>query len=627
MEDGSRTLRTQSLAVDFIDGRLPAYHPYFNRPLTRFDPAEGMYVPKSSASQSTTERPLPSASDRMRFWAALFPHALDNLKKQRPVEPKGRLQSGQSIRNLSSWEHVHERLCTNRQGYDNPQGRFGTVRRGIRNVMDKSQPLRGIVNLIPDNTYLAPVVGTLGIILDAAKKATNLRQEVAAGLDNLEKNFEDTEAFLITFPHDQNIVNSSVDLLTSMLKAIEDVIGYYMRNTMSKAVAALILQDDYQASLTASLEEITSNGQLLLKEAEKSNFWQNRKTWEVAEESSVKLDQVMENQQKVADTQNEMKILLEQMQINMQKLHRANLYLTAEVVHYRERTPSPTGHLPTTPPCISQEDLMTGLLKATAGVLENGIPVEQIIQCREMLPRAEREVAERVVTMSKFREWLAAPVSRELLIHGHFQGTQYTSALSLFCATLIRTLQEEVGPSGRYIALVFFCGKHLADDLGTSAGSSGTAASVGGLGMIRNLAAQLLAQRSFSLDHILTQRHAKSVNIQAIRDSDIGQLLNLFTELVRQVVCTGTSIFCLIDGIKYYEREEYLDDMSLVLRHLLDIREEGDSNRGVFKTLVTSPTPTTIVRQAFSEDEILSLAPLQSTGQGFSADRLRRQLL
>ncbi|KAK3356826.1 hypothetical protein B0T25DRAFT_621855 [Lasiosphaeria hispida] len=373
-----------------------------------------MYVPKSSASETTTERPLPSAPDRMQFWAALFPRPMDNFKKQRPVEPKGRLQSGQSIPNLSSWEQVHERLRTNRQGYDNPQGRVGTLKRGIRSVMDKSQPLNGIVNLIPDNDYLAPVVGTLGIILDAAKKATNLRQEVAAGLDNLEKNFEDIEAFLITFPNDQNIVNSSVDLLTSMLKAIEDAIGYYMRNTMSKASAALILQDDYQAPLTASLEEIASSGQLLLKEAEKSNFWQNRKTWEVAEESSM----------------------------NMQKLHRANLHLTAEVVHYRERTPSPTGHAPT-PPSVS---LKTELLEATAGVLENGIPVEQIIQCREMLPRAEREVAGRVVTMSKFREWLAAPVSRELLIHGNFQGTQYTSAFA--GPAMVTTLGIQKSPSG-----------------------------------------------------------------------------------------------------------------------------------------------------------------------------------
>ena len=625
MEDRSRTLRSQSLAVDFIDRRLPAYHPYFNRSLTRFDPTEGMYVPKSSASESTTERPLPSASDRMRFWTALFPRALDNFKKQRPVEPKGRLQSGQSIRNLSSWEQVHERLCTNRQGYDNPQGRVGALKRGIRNVMDKSQSLRGVVNLIPDNTYLAPVVGTLAILLDAAKKATNLRQEVAAGLDNLEKNFEDIEAFLITFPHDQNIVNSSVDLLTSMLKAIEDVIGYYMRNTMSKAVAALISQDDYQASLTASLEEITSNGQLLLKEAEKSNFWQNRKTWEVAEESSVKLDHVMESQQTVANTQNEIKMLLEQMQMNMEKLHRANLHLTVEVAHYRERTPSPTGHAPTPLPSISQEDLKTELLEATASGLDNGIPVEQIIQCREMLPRAEREVAERVVTMSKFRDWLAAPVSRELLIHGIFQGTQYISALSLFCATLIQTLQEDFQPNGRYIVLAFFCGKHLANHSGTSSDSSGAAASVGGWGMIRNLTAQLLAQGSFSLNQIFTQQYAKSVNIQAIRDGDIGQLLNLFTELVRQLASTGISIFCLIDGIKYYEREEYLDDMSLVLRHLLDI-SAGGSYGTVFKVLVTSPTPTTIVRQAFSEDEILSLASLQSNGQDFSADRLRRQL-
>ncbi|KAK0631216.1 hypothetical protein B0T14DRAFT_501310 [Immersiella caudata] len=619
MDDRNRTLHSQSLAIDFIDRRLLEYHPYFDKPPTTFDSTSGMYVPKASAPELATERPLPSAPDRMRFWAALFPKAMESFKKQCPAEPKGRLQSGQSIRGLSNWEEVHDRLRANRQDYDNPQGRVGALRRGMRSVMDKSQPLRGMVNFIPNNDYLAPVAGTLGIILDAAKKATNLRQEVAAALDNLERNFEDVETFLVTYPNDQNIINGSVNLLASILKAIEYVIGYYMRNTMSKAVAALIMQDDFQASLTASLEEITSSGQLLLKEAEKSNFWQNRNTLGMAKESSAKLDRVVESQQKIADTQNEMKVLLEQMQMNMEKYRQQNIYLTAEVIWHRERTPSPTRVVPSVPP-ISQEDLTASLLGDIDGVLESDTTVEQVVQCREMLPRADREIAERVVTTSKFREWLAAPVSRELLIHGNFTGTQYTSALSLFCATLIRTLQEEGGPQGRYLALVFFCGKHLDDASGISGGDTKTTASVGGLGMIRSLVAQLLTQRPFNLNEILPR-----VNIQAIRSGDIHQLLSLFTELVQQVSRSGTSIFCLLDGLKYYEREEYLDDMSLVLRHLLDVRE-GGTHGSVFKVLITSPSPTTIVRQAFSEDGILSLALVRSSGQGFSADRMRRQL-
>ncbi|KAK0704491.1 hypothetical protein B0H67DRAFT_497390 [Lasiosphaeris hirsuta] len=535
-----------------------------------------MYVPKSAPSPSTV-RPLPSAPDRMQFWTGLLPRAMESFKKQRPVEPKGRPDSGQSIRSLTSWEQVHERIRTNRQGYDNPQGRVGTLKRGIRSVMDKSQSLRGVVNCIPDNDYLAPVVGTLGIILDAAKKATSLRQEVAAGLDSLEKHFEDIEAFLMTFPNDENIVNGSVMFLSSMLKAIEDVIGYYMRNTMSKAVAALIQQDDYQASLTASLEEMTSSGQALLKEAEKSNFWQTRKTWEATEENSGKLDQM-----------------------NMQKLHQVNIHLTAQVTYYRERTPSPSRspvlatHYTQSTPSIQREILEAELHRVTSGVRESQSIIDNVMQCRERLPRTEREAAERVVTAAKFREWLASPVSRELLIHGNFQGTQYTSSSS----------SSAGGRAGKGV------GNHPE-----------APSSCGGY-MIRSLLAQLLAQHRFNIEQIPTRQHAASA-----QTSDIHYLLNLFTALIAQLARSGRTVFCLIDGIKYYEREEYLEDMSLVLRCLLDTRENSTEAGGMaFKLLITSPSPTTIVRQAFHPDDVLSLGAVQPSGQGLSPERLRRQL-
>ena len=253
---------------------------------------------------------------------------------------------------------------------------------------------------------------------------------------------------------------------------------------------------------------------------------------------------------------------------------------------------------------------------ASSGTLDNQSAIEEILQTGVRLPTADREAAERVVTTPKFREWLASPVSCELLIHGNFQGTQYTSALSLFSAMLVRTLQEEGETGKNYVALAFFCGKHLVD---SSRGGNDAGESAGGMGMLRNLVAQLLSLRSVNLESIPAQHHGQP---------DIHYLRSVFAALVEQLARSGMTIFCFIDGIKYYEREEYLDDMSLVLRHLLDTREkssEAEPGNGVFKLLVTSPSPTTVVRQAFHPDDVLSLAAARPTGQGLSAERLRRQ--
>lgn len=64
------------------------------------------------------------------------------------------------------------------------------------------------------------------------------------------------------------------------------------------------------------------------------------------------------------------------------------------------------------------------------------------------------------------------------------------------------------------------------------------------------------------------------------------------------------SVFCIIDGIVYYERREFEDDMADVLVYILG-RMEEDSGPAVVKVLVTRPLETALVRVAFDEELIL----------------------
>lgn len=61
-----------------------------------------------------------------------------------------------------------------------------------------------------------------------------MRKEVSSSIDDLEKHFGNIEMFIMTFPDDQNIVTAVVQLVAAMLKAIEDVIGYYIKNESKK---------------------------------------------------------------------------------------------------------------------------------------------------------------------------------------------------------------------------------------------------------------------------------------------------------------------------------------------------------------------------------------------------------
>lgn len=49
-------------------------------------------------------------------------------------------------------------------------------------------------------------------------------------LEELEKKFEDVESYILMFPNDKNIFKASVYMVSSIFKAIEDVIGYFIKN-------------------------------------------------------------------------------------------------------------------------------------------------------------------------------------------------------------------------------------------------------------------------------------------------------------------------------------------------------------------------------------------------------------
>ncbi|KAK3985706.1 hypothetical protein QBC44DRAFT_403905 [Cladorrhinum sp. PSN332] len=622
----------QSLAVDFIDNRMPEYHEAFEDPPTRFDNAMDKYVPKQSLV-SSGKRPLPTPSEKMAFWASVFPPAMAQFITKCPAEPKGRLESGQSIRILTSWTDVYALLCESRQGYDNPQGRTGVFKRGFRKVVDNAQPARSAIKFIPDNNYLAP----------AAKKSSDLRGEVSSELDELERNFDDIESFLLTFPEDDNIRRASVSLIASMLRGIEEVIGYYMRNKMSKAVAVLILQDDYQKSLSESLEEIKSNGQLLLKEAQKSNFWQNRKAWETTEQNSAKLDQVLELQQQIADMQNSFKGLLEQLEHNRKlPAPQFTAYLSAQVnynhhsISYRGTTPSPVytpSHSPSLlpagilspppppPPTITQADLQALFNSQEPIDLQD---MQTILTSQSRIVSSATVNLDRILTSQKFNTWLVSPRSTELLIHGAAPATQYASILSLFCTTFLQTLRQS-----QNISLIFFCGLRLdsQQDLHT-----------GGRGILLSFISQLLSQfNDFDLETVQIDIDIDAL-FQEQDPPDIYTLLDLFASLTKQVLSRGEeTIFCLIDGIRYYEREDYAHEMGIVVKEILDLVSDQNGGReeeglGILKVLITSPAPTTIVRHAFGEDEILTVGMTEQGEEGggggrFNADRVGRLLL
>jgi hypothetical protein len=265
----------------------------------------------------------------------------------------------------------------------------------------------------------------------------------------------------------------------------------------------------------------------------------------------------------------------------------------------RPSTPQPNGPAPWTPrdlwsllriPNFDETDLQHFLQSAGQALLE------------------DRGRAAQMIETNHFRNWIVSSDSTKLLVHGDFDASVHVSPFSNLCATIMQAFRA----SRRWISLVFFCGRHLAPD-----------EYQGGSAMIRTLVAQLLQQFPF-----FTIPPNPAIIIEQIEKHEIGQLCLLFRYLMRQLPPSMT-IFCLIDGIHLYEREEYLHSMDSVILSLISLVEEHHHRRGAkFKLLLTSPQPTLEVRHAFDEESesLLHMSRLPIVEEETTLVRLQLQL-
>lgn len=220
----------------------------------------------------------------------------------------------------------------------------------------------------------------------------------------------------------------------------------------------------------------------------------------------------------------------------------------------------------------------------------------------------EQARAEQLIRTRLLREWLTSPTSSQLLVHGNYDRRAYISGLSLFCMSLANTLAERVP---RFIPLVFFCGLHtepLQD------------AHTGGRALIRSFIRQLLGHYDFNGGNIPVTPE----DLDHVQNGDVRALCTLFERLV-QMLPKSVALFCLIDGVVYYEREEFLDDLGRVLMSILQLSDQEGMHAPV-KVLLTSPTRTAVVRQPFPDDMILSMEGMVRADLVASSSRLGREL-
>ncbi|KAF6809111.1 hypothetical protein CMUS01_13744 [Colletotrichum musicola] len=612
------TFRLRSPAVDFIENRLPQYHPAFDSRNVRFDNSQDRFVaqlttrtniltPQSTSSAMTIPvvsgipsspqrlpRPPPGVVNDMAFWDEILPLAMEALKHE-PV-PSGLKDAKWGIRHLSTWPDVQAKLEMAQREYDFHHGQphVGKFRRGLRKVLDNhAVTLQQGTRLVPELDIAKPVVGAIKVVLDAYRQVAEVREEVTTSFDDLPEVFEKLDFYISAYPKDQNIITASKNLVRAIFIAVENAVAFYISPQAKRAGVAILSGPQYQKNLLQSLNDIKTCCKTLKSQASMSF------THLMANDNS----QIMQDTGLI---QHALGSMFQHVQMNnvgtmMYMAHVLNEYVprTSGAVHSRSpipRTPSPSPQhqLLEAPPVWYPADIWRCLRNPKI----DDEDLQHVAEHTELLLHEDRGRTHQVLATRHFRGWIGVRGSARLLVHGDFRPPPLEiSPLSVVCALLTHTFRSSPG----FIGLVFFCGRHLAWDEHR-----------GGSAMIGSLIAQLLRQFSFA-----AVQPDPWISLQDLEGGDVEVLCHVFSLLVRQLP-SNTIVVCFIDGICLYETEDYLSGMDVVVMSLLNLVEQSAPDRASFKLLITSPLPTLEVRKVFDPepDALLHMQTLPLLGDG-----------
>lgn len=384
---------------------------------------------------------------------------------------------------------------------------------------------------------------------------------------------------------------------------------------------------DYEQNLRHSLEDIKTKSIKLMKEATKSHF--HRSDWYSQEILKVTAETAKGQRELHLVTQNGFnsieRLLAEHIKNKDEIIERKDKELQAErqqkefLLVENQRLLRSTSPLLHPGPWIStpQTSTMGWYMdqESLRGILNtrdlDQIDMALIIDKKEQLPARQQVQAEQIVNTPLFRDWIVSTSSAKLLIQWgtHLPHTiAEVSPLSIFCTTMVRALQAKE----RFISVQWFCGRHIDP---VEAGPY-----IGGHVMLASLIDQLFRQYAFD-----TRPLHREITLAGLQAGDPDELKTLLGWLVRQLPPTVT-LFCIVDGVVLYERDEYWDEAAPVLAYLLSLTEDPTVQVAVKVLFASTPGPIEVRGPFEAEELILNVETLPRLAWAPSEERVAREL-
>ncbi|KAL8930796.1 MAG: hypothetical protein Q9208_000337 [Pyrenodesmia sp. 3 TL-2023] len=524
------------------------------------------------------------------------------------------------------------------------KGFRGSLHKRLRQFFDHSESFQSWLKLLPAGSqYLSILCGGLTLVLGAAQRMSEIRDSIFDVVDVIPLTLSKAKQYLNIFPDYSKLHECSADLYVAILDTLDAIVRHYQKHVARRLSSALFKQNMSGQELQDKIKLINECASQLTTQAQIASMQRqqdmhegdkDRDKFMIASarlqdygfntivlhqhDMSEGLQRQARKLESLAEALNQTLGLLKASPSPPAGEIRAGKLLEPEnpamgLRNRSSRSPSPGR--------AGEPDETRKLLKTLLGKLDIGGKIDiastdTVIQLRLIhtltLPSQDRAVA--LIMSPRLQTWLTSTSSSMILVNGQMFSNEdeaRQSPLSYFCAKLIDSVlngprRSDIEASYQHFVVRWFCGLHTNVLTDADAHPSG---------MLYSIVSQLLHQ-------VLDFLPQLALEDASVLDKDLDRIFlnDIFDRLVRALPA-GTILFCVIDGISYYEDPEREEECLEVLSMLTNlIRRCREMMKGpTVKLLITAPLRSHLVHRLLEEDEILNMNVTYPSNGGFSA--------
>ncbi|KAK2767953.1 hypothetical protein CKAH01_04521 [Colletotrichum kahawae] len=496
------------------------------------------------------------------------------------LKPPSNIKSFQEVEAVIAT--VGERLEAKQRAKIKSKERNACARR-LHNALSafkrQSKNIEMFLGVLPSSSeYVSLICGALSVVFSAIDKHETLKENVCQAVEEIQVAMGNQEYVAQIYREDLQIHRR----MASVCASIFDILGYILRfvgqTSLEKVKTALLHPATHGDELSGLLSQLGMRNKYLVDRAQMLLH----STLRAGQEASSKMAVVhLEQMLRMSD--------------NLEQFHKLMAMFLEDRKVESARSVNEQGRprIQQAPASFSIEKLLEDMNYQYSLVSDD---------CSDItggyhLSRREEEVIQQLTIDIRLEAFVKVKRSAALLILGGNSCRDLPlSAISYFNANMVGSLNSIAIQERSICVLAYFCGQHTDDGEPFSSPSD----------LITTFVLQLLSQAGHIIEpEVLNQSRIMDTLYEQKVESICKLLLKLLDALPKD-----TLVFCLVDGVSFFEspesrKEDMIVVVGLLLRHS---RKRQRKARGAkLKVLFAAPSGCDELHEMFEEYEIFTI--------------------